>query len=130
IVGFPSENKADFEDTIQLLEETRPDVVNLSKYSQRPGTEAATWKQIGVSEVRRRSKQIYDLSRKISHENNLKWIGWTGNVLFNEKIEDGIRGRNFAYKPIFVKDYVEVGERHQVTITNVTDNSLLGAIIR
>ena len=130
IVGFPSENKADFEDTIQLLEETRPDVVNLSKYSQRPGTEAATWKQIDVSEVRRRSKQIHVLSRKISHENNLKWIGWTGNVLFNEKIEDGIRGRNFAYKPIFVKDYVEVGERHQVTITNVTDNSLLGAIIR
>ena len=130
IVGFPSENKADFEDTIQLLEETRPDVVNLSKYSQRPGTEAATWKQIDVSEVRRRSKQIYDLSRKISHENNLKWIGWTGNVLFNEKIEDGIRGRNFAYKPIFVKDYVEVGERQQVTITDVTDNSLLGAIIR
>jgi len=130
IVGFPSETKADFEDTIQLLEETRPDVVNLSKYSQRPGTEAATWKQIDVSEVRRRSKQIYDLSRKISHENNLKWIGWTGNVLFNEKIEDGIRGRNFAYKPIFVKDYVEVGERHQVTITNVTDNSLVGAIIR
>ena len=130
IVGFPSENKADFEDTIQLLEETRPDVVNLSKYSKRPGTEAATWKQIDVSEVRRRSKKIYVLSRKISHENNLKWIGWTGNVLFNEKIEDGIRGRNFAYKPIFVKDYVEVGERHQVTITNVTDNSLLGAIIR
>jgi MiaB-like tRNA modifying enzyme len=130
IVGFPSENKADFEDTIQLLEETRPDVVNLSKYSQRPGTEAATWKQIDVSEVRRRSKQIYDLSRKISHENNLKWIGWTGNVLFNEKIEDGIRGRNFAYKPIFVKDYVEVGEIQHVTITDVTDNSLLGAIIR
>ena len=130
IVGFPSENKTDFEDTIQLLEQTRPDVVNLSKYSQRPGTEAATWKQIDVSEVRRRSKQIYDLSRKISHENNLKWIGWTGNVLFNEKIEDGIRGRNFAYKPIFVKDYVEVGERQQVTITDVTDNSLLGAIIR
>ena len=130
IVGFPSENKEDFEDTIQLLEETRPDVVNLSKYSKRPGTEAATWKQIDVSEVRRRSKQIYELSRKISHENNLKWIGWTGNVLFNEKIEDGIRGRNFAYKPIFVKDFVEIGEKHQVTITDVTVNSLLGAIIR
>jgi len=130
IVGFPSENKEDFEDTVQLLEETRPDVVNLSKYSKRPGTEAATWKQIDVSEVRRRSKQIYELCRKISHENNLKWIGWTGNVLFNEKIEDVVRGRNFAYKPILVKDCVEVGEKHQVTITDVTNHSLLGAIIR
>ncbi len=128
IVGFPSESEADFEDTVQLLEETRPDVVNLSKYSQRPGTEAATWKQIDVSEVRRRSKQIYELARKISKENNQKWIGWTGNVLFNERVEEGIRGRNFAYKPIFVKDYVEVGEKQQVTITDVTEHSLFGAI--
>ena len=129
IVGFPSESSEYFEDTVQLLEETRPDVVNLSKYSQRPGTEAANWKQVDVSEVRRRSKQIYDLTRKISHENNLKWIGWKGNVLFNERIDEGIRGRNFAYKPIFVKDYVELGENHQVTITDVTDHSLIGAII-
>lgn len=128
IVGFPSEREQDFEDTVELLRETRPDVVNLSKYSQRPGTEAATWKQVDISEVRRRSKLVYELSRKISHENNKKWIGWTGDVLFNEKIEEGIRGRNYAYKPIFVKDYVEVGEMHQVTITNVTDHSLLGAI--
>ena len=128
IVGFPSENELDFEDTVQLLEETRPDVVNLSKYSQRPGTEAATWKQIDMSEVKRRSKQIYNLSRRISHENNLKWIDWTGDVLFNERIEEGIRGRNFAYKPVFVKDYVEIGEKHQVTITDVTEHSLIGAI--
>ena len=128
IVGFPSEKVSDFEDTVELLEETRPDVVNLSKYSQRPGTDAATWKQIDVREVRRRSKEIYDLSRKISHENNQKWIGWTGEVLFNERIEEGVRGRNYAYKPIFVKDYVEVGERHQVTITDITDHSLVGAI--
>lgn len=128
IVGFPSESEADFEDTVQLLEETRPDVVNLSKYSKRPGTEAATWKQIDVSEIRRRSKQIYELARKISKENNQKWIGWTGNVLFNERVEEGIRGRNFAYKPIFVKDYVELGEKQQVTITDVTEHSLFGAI--
>ena len=128
IVGFPSESEADFEDTVQLLEETRPDVMNLSKYSQRPGTEAATWKQIDKSEVRRRSKQVFDLSSRISHENNLKWIGWTGDVLFNERNEEGIRGRNFAYKPIFVKDYVEIGEKQQVTITDVTDHSLIGAI--
>jgi threonylcarbamoyladenosine tRNA methylthiotransferase CDKAL1 len=128
IVGFPSETEVDFEDTIRLLEETKPDIVNLSKYSQRPGTEAATWSQIDVSEVRRRSKLVYDLSRKISSQNNSRWIGWTGEVLFNERVEDRIRGRNFAYKPIFVKEYVEVGEKHQVTITDVSDHSLFGAI--
>jgi len=128
IVGFPSETEADFDQTIELLEETRPDIVNLSKYSQRPGTEAATWKQIEVLEVRRRSKLVYELSRRISHENNKKWIGWTGDVIFDERTDDAIKGRNFAYKPIFVKDYVEIGERRQVTIIDVTDHSLLGAI--
>ena len=128
IVGFPSETEADFDQTIELLEETRPDIVNLSKYSQRPGTEAATWKQIDVLEVKRRSKLVFELSRRISHENNKKWIGWTGDVIFDERTDDAIKGRNFAYKPIFVKDYVEIGERHQVTIIDVTDHSLLGAI--
>ncbi len=129
IVGFPSESEADFAETIELLEKTRPDIVNLSKYSKRPGTEAATWKQVDVSEVRRRSKQVFELSRKISYENNKKWIGWNGDVLFDERNDEDIKGRNFSYKPIFVKDYVEIGERHKVTITDVTDHSLLGTII-
>ena len=129
IVGFPSESEEDFENTIDLLNETRPDIVNLSKYSQRPGTEASTWKQVDVKEVRKRSKKIYEISRKISYENNLRWKDWTGEVLFNEKIDEGVRGRNFAYKPIFVKEYVEIGETRRVKITDVTDHSLLGAII-
>jgi len=128
IVGFPSESEADFAETIELLEKTRPDIVNLSKYSKRPGTEAATWKQVDVSEVRRRSKQVFELSRKISYENNKKWIGWNGDVLFDERNDEDIKGRNFAYKPIFVKDNVEIGERQKVTVTDVTDHSLLGTI--
>ncbi len=128
IVGFPSESEADFAETIELLEKTRPDIINLSKYSQRPGTEAATWKQVDVLEVRRRSKKVFELSRKISYENNKKWIGWNGDVLFDERNEENIKGRNFAYKPIFVKDYVEIGEIHKVTVTDVTDHSLFGTI--
>lgn len=35
IVGFPSETEEDFQKTVNLLDEIRPDVVNLSKYSRR-----------------------------------------------------------------------------------------------
>jgi len=128
IVGFPSETEEDFQKTVNLLDETRPDMVNLSKYSARPGTEAAEWKQIDVAEVKRRSKIIFEQINKISIENNQKWIGWTGKVLFDEKIEDGIKGRNFAYKPIFVRNEVDIGQSHIVEITDVTVNSLLGKI--
>ena len=128
IVGFPSETEEDFQKTVDLLDEVRPDVVNLSKYSTRPGTEAAEWKQIDVAEVKRRSKIIFDQIRKTSMENNKKWIDWTGKVLFDEKTNDGIKGRNFAYKPVFVRNEVDIGQYHTIEITNVTVNSLLGKI--
>ena len=127
-MGFPSETEEDFEKTIQLLDETRPDVVNLSRYSARPGTDAAEWKQIDVAEVKRRSKIIFEQINKISKENNQKWIGWKGKVLFDEKTEEGIKGRNFAYKPVFVRNQVDIGQWHTVEITDATINSLLGKI--
>jgi MiaB-like tRNA modifying enzyme len=128
IVGFPSETEKDFQKTVNLLDETRPDMINLSKYSARPGTEAAEWKQIDVAEVKRRSKIIFEQISKISMENNKKWIGWTGKVLFDEKIDEGVKGRNFAYKPVFVQNAVDIGQSHIVEITDVTVNSLLGKI--
>ncbi len=66
IVGFPGETKQDFQSTVELITETRPDVVNLSKYSQRPGTPAAERIQIPVAEVKNRSKELFDLINKIA----------------------------------------------------------------
>ncbi len=129
IVGFPSETHEDFEKTVELLKDTRPDVVNLSKYSARPGTEAAEWEQIDVSEVKTRSKEIFELINQIALENNQKWIGWKGDVLFNEKTDEGIKGRNFAYKSIGTDDSVEIGQTRTVEITDVTKHSLVGKII-
>ena len=128
IVGFPSETFEDFEKTVDLLKETRPDVVNLSKYSARPGTDAAKWKQIDVAEIKKRSKIIFEIINQISLENNQKWLGWKGEALFNEKTEEGIKARNFAYKSIFVDEPVEIGQTHTVKIIDVTKHSLVGKI--
>jgi len=128
IVGFPSETLEDFEKTVKLLKETKPDVVNFSKYSARPGTEAAEWEQIDVSEVKKRSRFIFDLVNQIALENNQKWIGWKGEVLFDEKTDELVKGRNFAYKSIFIDESVKIGQKHLVEITDVTKHSLVGKI--
>lgn len=129
IVGFPSETEGDFEMTVELLEETRPDVVNLSRYSARPGTEAAGMEQVDVAEVKRRSKAVFEQTNRISAENNKEWIGWRGEVLFDERADDGVKGRNMAYKPVFVRDSVEIGQSHTVEITGSGTKSLLGEIM-
>ena len=128
IVGFPSETEEDFQKTLSLLDETKPDVVNLSKYSARPGTDAAELKQIDAAEIKRRSKVIFDQINKISLKSNEKWIGWKGKVLFDENTEEGIKGRNYAYKPISIDEKVNIGQSHIVEIIKATRKRLIGKI--
>ncbi|RNJ75088.1 MAG: tRNA (N(6)-L-threonylcarbamoyladenosine(37)-C(2))-methylthiotransferase [Nitrosopumilus sp. D6] len=128
IVGFPTETEEDYIETARLLDETRPDVVNLSRYSPRPGTISAEWDQLDKKVIKRRSKELHEQIRKITLDCNKKWIGWKGSVLFDERTDDGIRGRNAAYKPVFVRQEAEIGATFMVEITGATPNSLLGEI--
>ena len=128
IVGYPTETEEDFEKTISLLKETKPDIINHSRYSKRPGTEASEMPQIDMTEIKRRSKQLFELVNEISFANNKKWIGWEGLVLFDETTDGQVKGRNYAYKPIFVKDDVTIGHKNQVRIVDATNHSLIGEL--
>ena len=128
IIGYPTETQENFEETIELLKETRPDIVNISRYSQRPGTVAAEMSQLDVAEVKRRSKQTTELINDISLENNRKWIGWKGDVLFDENLDGQVKGRNFAYKPIFINEIAEIGQICTVKIVDASIHSLIGEI--
>ena len=128
IVGFPTETDADFEEPLSLVRETRPDMVNLSRYGARPGTDAAGMAQLDVGVVRRRSRIMHELATGISLESNRAWIGWRGDVFFAERTPQGVRGRNFAYRPIHVDDPVEVGSRRMVLVTGATAHGLSGRL--
>ena len=110
------------------MKETTPDIVNISRYSRRPGTIAAEMPQIDVTEIKRRSKKTTELINKISLENNRKWIGWKGDVLFDENLDGQVKGRNFAYKPIFVNEVAEIGQICTIKVVDATMHSLIGEI--
>ena len=129
IVGFPTETEDDFNRTVEMLDKTRPDVINLSRYSARSGTKASQMEQIDVSEVKRRSKIIFDLAKKISQERNEEWIGWEGEVLFDEVSDGIIKGRNFAYKQVVTDDKVKLGQNVNVKITKAMPNGLHGVLL-
>jgi threonylcarbamoyladenosine tRNA methylthiotransferase CDKAL1 len=129
IVGFPTETEEDFMKTVDLINETRPDIINLSRFSARSGTEASKMEQIDVSEVKRRSKIVFDIAKKISQERNEEWIGWKGMVLFDEVSNGIIKGRNFAYKQIVTDSKVQLGQNVRVKIMNATPNGLMGIVV-
>jgi len=108
ICGFPGETQQAFENTLRIISDIKPDIVNVSKFFARPKTAAA---EMGIdfvepNEVKRRSSTIANLAKRISLERNRRWIGWAGEVLLDEKgkIPGTWVGRNFAYKPIVIKN--------------------------
>jgi threonylcarbamoyladenosine tRNA methylthiotransferase CDKAL1 len=106
ICGFPGESEEAFERTLQLLEEVRPDIVNISKFFPRPKTPAAEMQKdfLKLSEISQRSRRASMLASRLSLASNQRWIGWTGEVLIDEigKLSGSLVGRNFAYKPVAI----------------------------
>ena len=133
ICGFPGESREAFENTLRLIGEVAPDIVNVSKFFARPRTAAADMRDAFVerTEIKRRSTEAAKLVKRIALDNNQRWIGWTGEVLVDEKgkVAGSWVGRNFAYKPIAVKSSkVLLGEKLQVRVSKAFSTYLAGTI--
>lgn len=61
IVGYPTESDDDFKDTLELMERTKPEVLNISGFSSRPKTEANKLKQLDSKIIKERTKKLNDL---------------------------------------------------------------------
>ena len=109
IVGFPGESDADFNSTKDLICETKPDIVNISKYSSRYGTESSKLKKIRSDIVKNRTTVLHTLCRSISKEKNSLWKNWQGDIFLDEINNNIIQGRNYAYKSVIIQgDRIEV----------------------
>ena len=134
IVGFPGETAEAFENTLKLLEEVKPDVVNVSKFFARPKTSAAQIQDglVEREEIKRRSTVAAELAKRISFERNQHWVGWVGEVLVDEtgKVEGSWVGRNFAYKPVAIKSTDNLlGKTVTVKVEAAAGTYLKGTIV-
>ncbi|HIH14311.1 MAG TPA: tRNA (N(6)-L-threonylcarbamoyladenosine(37)-C(2))-methylthiotransferase [Nanoarchaeota archaeon] len=130
ICGFPSETEKDFEKTLKLIKETKPDMINISQFWPRPGTNAAEMKQLRGDVKKARSRQLTKLCDEITMEQNKKWIGWQGQALVDEKNDDGtFVARNASYKPILLKaEGLKLGDIRNVKIISAKEKYLIGIV--
>jgi threonylcarbamoyladenosine tRNA methylthiotransferase CDKAL1 len=133
ICGFPGENKKAFENTLRLISEVKPDIVNISKFFGRPGTAASAMSDaVEQAEIKRRSSEAAKLARQISLERNRRWGEWNGGILIDEKgkVPGSWIGRNFAYKPVTIKSSSHLlGKTLQVRVVKPFSTYLEGIII-
>lgn len=131
IVGYPGEEGSDHEANLSVVRELRPDIVNVTRFSARPGTEAATHgPAVGGRTAKARSRELTRLRFEIALENNNASIGETMTAL---SIERG-RGsstllRNEAYRQIVVREPVPLRRYYEVSIRDATPTHLIGEVI-
>lgn len=118
IVGYPTETEEDFASTLCLLGKTRPDMVNLSRFSPRPNTPAAKLPLLPPSVVANRSRTANALCGKIAEENNARFVGRTLRVLAVEPSKKGqVLCRSNDYRPVLLEN-AELGRWYDVSIAS------------
>ena len=132
IVGFPGESDEDFEQTLNILNTVRFDMVYSFIYSKRVGTKAASFEDQVPEEIKGiRMRRLLEMQDEISHEKNLPYIGRCERVLVDSKSkrgEDNIyTGRTFSNKLVhFKSDTNSIGKFVNIKITSAGAFDLFG----
>lgn len=132
IVGFPGESERQFENSLKLVEVVQPDIVNISRYGDRPGAYSINLPgKLKGSIIKKRSRILTELVHSVSLERNSKWLNWTGEVtVVEEAPRNGYIARNYAYKPIFLKtSSVKIGEKHLIRVVDYKPGYLIGEML-
>jgi MiaB-like tRNA modifying enzyme len=132
ICGFPNETEEDFNETIKLVRWLKPEILNISKFTPRPGTKAKNMKQVNSRTIKERSIRLSKIYRENLMNINKNWKEWEGEILIlhsGEK-ENQTFGRNISYKNVFIDNYKgKFGEFVKIKIVNVEGFNLYGTLV-
>ncbi|WP_129673355.1 30S ribosomal protein S12 methylthiotransferase RimO [Candidatus Chloroploca sp. Khr17] len=139
IVGFPGETPEEFRALLTFLETMQLDRVGAFRYSQEPGTHAATLPdQVRPQVIERRWHTLMQLQQGISQQRMTRWIGRTLPVLIegHGTSDDGRSlavGRSFRDAPevdgqVFVWGNPPIGAFARVQVTQATAYDLWGEV--
>ena len=123
IVGFPTETPDDHAQSMALFREVRPEKVNVTRFSKRPGTDAADMKGLGGQVKKDRSKEMSELKREVVAAAYESMLGDTKEVMaVREGTGDSMKCRDSAYRQIIVRDAddrgIEPGDTLEVEVTS------------
>jgi tRNA-2-methylthio-N6-dimethylallyladenosine synthase len=136
IVGFPGETEAQFQRTLDLVNDLAFDQLNTAAYSPRPGTPAAEWENQLPDEVKAdRLQRLNRLVATKATERSQRYLGRRQEVLVegtNPKDPTQVMGRTRGNRLTFFAGNLEElrGKFVQVTITEVRPFSLTGEVLK
>jgi tRNA A37 methylthiotransferase MiaB len=127
ITGFPGEREEDHRATVELVRRLRPNVLNVTRFSSRPGTEAAIMTgQVVSRTAKERSRELAKVRFEVAAEKNAVRKGEMLEALVTEEGKPGTMiCRDDSYTPIVVHGHLPMGERLQLQVTGSTATHLV-----
>lgn len=134
IIGFPDESDADFQVTMDLINEIGFDHSFSFIYSQRPGTPAAAFIDSVSDEVKKeRLKIVQERLLELESDHSQAMLGTTQRILVDqvaERVAGEIKGRTENNRTVvFAGDHSLIGKFVDVIITEAYSNSLRGELL-
>ncbi|MGC8672767.1 MAG: tRNA (N(6)-L-threonylcarbamoyladenosine(37)-C(2))-methylthiotransferase [Thermoplasmata archaeon] len=127
IVGFPGEDEDSFSETVSLVKNIRPDILNITRYSPREGTMAFKLKPVKSTISKEWSLKLTEMHRKISIERNMELLSSIKRVLVTEKGKMDYLARTDGYRPVILKN-VSINNYYDVKIVGYSAFYLYGEI--
>ncbi|HYU06502.1 MAG TPA: TRAM domain-containing protein, partial [Thermoplasmata archaeon] len=120
-----------FESTMDLVHRVRPDIVNVTRFSPRAGTPAASMPgQIVGWRVKQRSRRLTLLRFEIAREIHERWIGREVRVLVTEPGKpDSVLARTPEYRQVVLREPAPIGAFLRVRIESATATDLAGRVL-
>ncbi|UCG70548.1 MAG: tRNA (N(6)-L-threonylcarbamoyladenosine(37)-C(2))-methylthiotransferase [Thermoplasmata archaeon] len=131
IVGFPGEDEEDFRESVNLLKKLKPNILNITRFSPRPKTEAMNMDDKVPSRIaKERSRELTNIHADISRDINKRFVGNLESILITEHGKNGtMMGRTNSYMPVVVEDEVQICDFVDVKITEARDIYLKGKVL-
>jgi tRNA-2-methylthio-N6-dimethylallyladenosine synthase len=130
IVGFPGETEADFEQTLEVVDEVGYDGAFTFVFSPRRGTEAATLEgQVPHAVKRERMERLVELVQRRARQRAGRFVGRSMEVLVegpSRTDETRLRGRTRHNKNVNFDGTAQPGELVEVRISSATSTTLAG----
>jgi len=132
MVGFPGETEEDFQDTLNLVKDVEFDGAFTFKYSPRPETGAAKWKDdVPLKTKKERLAKLNEICEKMALEKNRRLLGRVEEVLVERFAprEKKLVGRTRTNKTVFFSgDKNFIGKLVPVEIEEAYTWSLFGRV--
>ena len=128
ICGFPGETDEDHGMSVDLVKRLRADTVNITRFSARPGTDAARMEQVHGRISSARSAELTEVKNATELDVNTGLVGRSFLALATEKGKDGTIMRTGYYRPVVVRSDVPLGTFAEVEVTEARSTYLIGTL--